>query len=96
MAASIKKEDDPIPCKTCKHAPCLFSRFMEEFVQTDAWEAEKSLIERNPGSRQHIVRALRKCLYRNFAMWNDTMTKPPTKHPTCVEFGIRSLHPSKL
>ena len=96
MAASITEEDDRIPCETCKHAPCLFSRFMEEFIQTDAWEAEKSLIQSNPGSHQHIARALCKRLYRNFAIWNDTMTRPPTKHPNCVEFGICSLHPSKL
>ena len=28
-------------------------------------------------------------------MWNDTMTKASAKHPTCVECGIRLLHPSK-
>lgn len=96
MAASNDEKDDPIPCETCKHAPCLFSRFLQEFIQTDAWEAEKSLIEQTHGSSQQVARALRKRLYRNFAFWNGTMTKPPTKHPTCVEVGIRSLHPSKL
>ena len=40
-------------------------------------------------------RNLRKPLFREFSMWNGTMTKPPTPHPTCVVKGVRLLYPSE-
>ena len=39
-------------------------------------------------------RALRKRLYRNFAYWNGILTKARTRHPVCVESGVRSLYKS--
>ena len=82
-------------CETCKNEPCLFDVFREEFIETEMWtDAEKVILLRSvPDS--DVNRDFRKRLYREFAMWNGTMTKPPTKHPDCVEKGIRNLYPSK-
>ena len=82
-------------CETCGNKPCLFDVFREEFIETEMWtDAEKGILHQTvPNS--DVNRVLRKRLYREFAMWNGTMTKPPTKHPDCVEKGVRTLYSSK-
>ena len=40
-------------------------------------------------------RALRNRLFCNFAIWNGTMTTPPTPHPQCVLKGVRLLFSSR-
>ena len=83
-------------CASCKSDPCLFEEWREVFIATDAWNAQvDAVVDRaHRGSGNNVNRNLRKRLFREFAMWNGTMTKPPTPHPTCVVKGVRLLYPS--
>ena len=82
-------------CETCGSDPCLFDIFREEFIETENWEVERDLIIGELGADDDHNRALRKRLFRNFAIWNGTMTKPPTPHPQCVLKGVRLLFSSR-
>ena len=82
-------------CETCGNKPCLFDVFREEFIETEMWTDAEKVILHQTVPNSDVNRVLRKRLYREFAMWNGTMTKPPTKLPDCVEKGVRTLYSSK-
>ena len=82
-------------CDTCGSDPCLFDIFREEFIDTETWEADRDLIISKLGADNDCNRALQKYLFRNFAIWNGTMTRPPTPHPQCVLKGVRLLFSSR-
>ena len=82
-------------CETCKNEPCLFDVFREEFIKMEMWTDAKKVVKIRSAPNSDINRALRIRLFREFVMWNGTITKPPTKHPDCVKKGVRTLYPSK-
>ena len=82
-------------CEDCGNNPCLFDVFRAEFIETEMWTDAEKVILLNAVPNSDVNRVLRKRLYREFAMWNGTMTKPPTKHPDCVKKGVQILYLSK-
>ena len=82
-------------CEICGNKPCLFDVFREEFIKTEMWTDTEKVILIQSVPNSDVNRALRKRLFREFAMWNGTMTKPPTKHPDCIKRGVRTLYLSK-
>ena len=82
-------------CDTCNNEPCLFEVFCEEFIETEMWTDMEKVIKIRCAQNTDVNRALRKRLFREFASWNGTMTKPRTKHPDCVKRGVRTLYPSE-
>ena len=80
----------------CGNNPCLFDVFRAEFIETEMWTDAEKVILLQTVQNSDVNRVLRKRLYQEFAMWNGTMTKPPTKHPVCVEKGVRALYPSEF
>ena len=81
-------------CDACHNEPYLFDVFRKKFIETEMWVDASKVIRINH-EFEDINRLLRKRLYREFAMWNGTMTKPRSKHPDCVEKCVNALYSSK-
>ena len=95
MSDSVDLKSPLIHCDICDCKPCLFVDFEREFLSTESWSIERDNITSALVVGCDINRTLCKKLYRNFAIWNHTMTQPPTKHPACVERKIKELFKSK-
>ena len=85
------------PCAQCDNQPCVFDEFREDFIETRAWSCLKDALldDACDVNNTDTNCNLRKRLFCKFAMWNGTMTTPPTPHPTCVVKGVRLLYPSE-
>ena len=68
---------------------------MQELVRTGAWEVDNYTITSEISKPHCINPNLHKYLYRNFAFWNNTITKHRTANSSCVELGIIAMHKSK-
>ena len=95
MSDSVDSKSPIIHCDICDCEPCLFVDFEREFISTESWSVECDNITSALEVGSDINRTLRKKLYHNFSIWNNTMTRPPTKHPACVERKIKELFKSK-
>ena len=83
-------------CKECASSPCLFDEFRTDYVETVSWAVQKDLVLGKIEEEGYDVnRALCKRLFGEFTKWRGTMTKPRTRHPTCVEKGVMKIYPSK-
>ena len=83
-------------CEECASSPCLFDEFRTDYIETVSWTVQKDLVLGKIEEEGYDVnRALRKCLFGEFAKWRGTMTKAQTRHPRCVEKGVRKIYPSK-
>ena len=76
-------------CKTCGNKLCLFNVFCKESIETEMWTDTEKVILLQTFPNSYVNCVLQKRLYQEFALWNGTMTKPPTKHPNCVKGGCK-------
>ena len=95
MSESVDSKISIIHFDICDCEPCLFVDFERKFISTESWSVECDNITSALEVDSNINRPLHKNLYHNFAIWNHTMTHPPTKHPARVAWKIKEMFPSK-